>query len=299
LTIAPGQTYNALTGPYIVLHPVRRMEHLSLAHLTVLDATPLQLIDAAAAGGFDFIGLRIVPPTPADPIVPVVGDPQLIRNIHRHLHETGIRILDVETFWLSPQTRISDLVPAFETAAQLSARYLLVCGNDPDESRLIANLAALCEAARPLGLKAMLEFIPFCQTKTLAAALRVVAAAAQPNAGVLVDALHVMRSGGSPDGLRGVDPALLDYWQICDAPAAPPADNDLRTEARTRRLYPGEGTLPIGAMLDVLPSDIPIAVEAPCARYAPLPVVERGRLCGQATRAFLSHRRLSPTRRTT
>ena len=33
---------------------------LSLAHLTVLDADPLQLIDAAVAGGFDAIGLRIV-----------------------------------------------------------------------------------------------------------------------------------------------------------------------------------------------------------------------------------------------
>ncbi|MCA1646004.1 MAG: hypothetical protein LC797_11255 [Chloroflexi bacterium] len=40
------------------------MDQLSLAHLTVLDATPLQLIDGAAAGGFELIGLRIVPPTP-------------------------------------------------------------------------------------------------------------------------------------------------------------------------------------------------------------------------------------------
>jgi hypothetical protein len=34
---------------------------LSLAHLTVLDVGPLALIDAAAAGGFDAIGLRIEP----------------------------------------------------------------------------------------------------------------------------------------------------------------------------------------------------------------------------------------------
>jgi sugar phosphate isomerase/epimerase len=274
------------------------MEQLSLAHLTVLDATPLQLIDAAAAGRFDFVGLRLVPPSPADSFVPVVGDKDLVRDIQQRLDETGIRILDAETFWLSPQIRIRDLVPAFETAAQLAARYLLVCGNDPDESRLIANFAALCEAARPLGLKAMLEFIPFCQTRTLAAALRVVGAAGQPNAGVLVDALHVMRSGGAPDDLRGVDPVLLDYWQMCDAPATPPADGDLRTEARTRRSYPGEGELPIAAMLDVLPSDIPIAVEAPCARDAHLPVVERGRRCGQASRAFLANRQLALTGRT-
>ena len=70
----------------------------------------------------------------------------------------------------------------------------------------------------------MLEFIPLCQTKTLAAAVRVVSQSAQPNAGVLVDVLHPMRSGASPDDLRHVDPALLDYRQLCDAPAEPPVD---------------------------------------------------------------------------
>ena len=32
---------------------------------------------------------------------------------------------------------------------------------------------------------------------------------------------------------------------------------------------------------------IPIEVEAPCARYAGLPIVERGRICGAATRVLL------------
>jgi sugar phosphate isomerase/epimerase len=264
------------------------MPRLSLAHLTVLDATPLELIDAAAAGGFDYIGLRIVPPTPADRIVPVVGDHDLIRRIEQRLDETGMRILDVETFWLSPQTRVEDLEPALETAARLGARYLLVCGNDPDEGRVVSSFASLCEAARPLGLKAMLEFIPFCHTQTSAQALRVVHAAAQANAGILVDALHVMRSGGSPDDLRQLAPELLDYWQICDARTARPADDDLRREARTDRFYPGDGELPLDAMLEALPASAPIAVEAPCARYAHLPVIERGRLCGETTRAFLA-----------
>jgi sugar phosphate isomerase/epimerase len=271
-------------------------DRLSLAHLTMLDATPLELIDAAEAGGFDFIGLRIAPPTPADSIVPVVGQQDLIRHIERRLDETGIRILDVETFWLSPRTRVEELMPAFETGARLGARYLLVVGNDPDEGRVVSSFARLCEAAQPFGLKAMLEFIPFCQTRTLQAALRVLQQAAQQNAGVLVDALHVIRSGGSPRDLRELDPTLIEYWQICDAATERPSDGDLRTEARTRRFYPGEGELPLTAMLDALPGGLPIAVEAPCQRYAHLPPVERGRLCGLTTRAFLEgHQRATAT----
>jgi hypothetical protein len=31
---------------------------------------------------------------------------------------------------------------------------------------------------------------------------------------VIVYALHLVRSGSSADDLRGLDPALLDYWQL-------------------------------------------------------------------------------------
>ena len=73
-------------------NPVR----LSLAHLTVLDADPLTLIDTAAAGRFDAIGLRIVPPMPTDQIVPVIGNERLIGEIEQRLDATGVRILDIE-----------------------------------------------------------------------------------------------------------------------------------------------------------------------------------------------------------
>ena len=261
---------------------------LSLAHLTIIDATPLELIDAAAAGGFDAIGLRIVAPMPADRIVPVVGDAAMIRAIEQRLADTGVGILDVEAVWLVPNADIDAYKPAFETAQRLNARHFLVVGNDPDEARMIDNFARFCELARPHGLKAMLEFIPYCHTRTVEDAHRVVRSAAQPNAGVLVDALHLSRSGGTPDDLRALDPVWLSYCQICDARAEPPAADGLRSEARTDRFYPGLGGLPLTALLDALPPGLPIGVEAPCAGYAHLPVIERGRLAGLASRGFLN-----------
>jgi hypothetical protein len=63
---------------------------LSLAHLIVLDAHPLELIDAAAAGGFNSVGLRIVAPMPTDRMVPVIGDEAPTRQIERMLADTGI-----------------------------------------------------------------------------------------------------------------------------------------------------------------------------------------------------------------
>jgi sugar phosphate isomerase/epimerase len=198
-------------------------------------------------------------------------------------------MLDVEAVWLTPETSVPKLVPALETAARLGARYMLVVGNDPDLARVTATLAKLAEAAQPFAIKLMLEFIPYCATSTFQEAQRLIAAAAQPNVGVLVDALHLARSGGSPDDLK--DAAGLDYVQFCDAARIRPPRDQLRTEARTGRFYPGEGELDLHAFLDALPPDVPLGLEAPCARDAALSPIERAQRCGAATRAFLEGHR--------
>lgn len=264
---------------------------LSLAHLTVLDAHPLDLIDAAVAGGFDAIGLRIVPPMRTDTIVPVIGDETLIRRFEQGLSDTGIEVLDVEAIWLGPDSDVAALEPALALGRRLGASNVLVVGNDPDAVRVTDNFAALAELAGRYQLKLGLEFIPYCHTSTLQQAHSVVKVSRQPNAGVLVDALHLIRSGGSASDLRKIEPTTILYGQICDARAERPQTQEaLRHEARGGRLYPGQGHLPLREILDALPHGLPLGVEAPCAEYGHLPVAERARICGAATRRFLESR---------
>jgi sugar phosphate isomerase/epimerase len=234
------------------------------------------------------VGLRIVAPMPTDRIVQVTGDEAMLRAIEARLADTGIGILDVEAVWLYPDADVGRYRASFETAQRLGAKHFLVVGNDPVDARVTANFARFCELARPYGLKAMLEFIPYCHTRTVEDAHRLVSAAAQPNAGVLVDALHLSRSGGHPDDLKVLDPAWLSYCQICDARAERPAPDGLRPEARTDRFYPGLGALPLTALMDALPPGLPVGVEAPCLAYAGLSITERGRLAGLAARGFLN-----------
>ena len=262
---------------------------LSLAHLTVLDAHPLELIDAAVAGGFDAIGLRIVPPMRTDTIVPVIGDEDLLRAIERRLADTRIEVLDIEAIWLGPDSDVGALEPALAVGQRLGASNVLVVGNDPDTARVTHNFSALAELAGRYQLRLGLEFIPYCHTATLAQAHAVVKSSGQPNTGVLIDALHLIRSGGSADDLRKVEPASILYGQICDARAERPATREaLRHEARGGRLYPGQGHLPLGDILDALPRGLPLGVEAPCADHGHLPAAERARICGAATRQFLA-----------
>jgi len=212
------------------------MNPLSLAHLTILDATPPTLIAAAADAGFRSVGLRLVAPSRTDAFHSILDSEASLRETERCLRASGLSVLDVETLWLEPDTVIDDFRPALEAAARLGARFLLVVGNDPLRGRLIANVARLCQAAAPLRLQVMLEFIPYSEVKTLAQAVEVIGAAGESNAGVLVDALHLSRSGGSPSQLAAIAPVLLPYAQICDA---------LRIAPPVERLRGGQGRSPV------------------------------------------------------
>jgi sugar phosphate isomerase/epimerase len=266
------------------------MPLLSLAHLTVIDADPITLIDAGAAGGFDAVGLRIVPPLPTDSIIPVIGDLPLQRRIKARMRETGISILDVEAIWLTPHTDIAALEPALDLAVDLGAKYVLAVGHDPDSIRMAANLARLCEAANARGLRVMLEFIPYSHVRNLEEAHKLLAAAAPANAGLLVDALHLSRSGGTPADLARYDASLVSYMHLCDVPRVPPPPEGLRAEARGKRLYPGEGELWLTDFVAAFPPGTPIAVEAPSERHATMPPIGRARMAAAATRALLDRR---------
>src|SRR5215467_15729285 len=148
------------------------------------------------------------------------------------------------------------------------------------------NLSRLCAVANLRGVRVMLEFIPYSHIRSLAQAVALLAEVGPANAGVLVDALHLSRSGGSPADLAQYDPALFSYMHLCDAPVIPPGPKGVRPEAREGRLYPGEGGLWLAGFIRAFPRDTPIAVEAPSAR-AGLPPAERSSLAASGTRRLL------------
>jgi sugar phosphate isomerase/epimerase len=117
-----------------------------------------------------------------------------------------------------------------------------------------------------------------------------VAQSKRANASVLIDALHFSRSGGIPAHIAQVDPSLFRYAQICDASADMPGPTDtpaLVREARTGRLLPGEGVLPLAELVAALPAALPFAIEAPSRATADLPAVERARRAYRALSTLL------------
>jgi sugar phosphate isomerase/epimerase len=264
---------------------------LSLAHLTVLDTTPPELVSVAAAAGFRTIGIRLTAtPSVGVPPYDVLGDGPLLRETLRRLADTGVSVLDTEFLRFEPEQPIGVPEGFLEVSARLGARNVLVMSAEPEEARTLDRLCDLCDRAAEYDLHVCLEFAIYTGVRTLAHAARVVARSERSNASVLIDALHFSRSGGIPVHVASVDPSLFRYAQICDAGPDMPRPDDapaLIREARTGRLLPGEGVLPLADLVAALPADLALAVEAPSRATTGLPAVERARRAHRALSGLL------------
>ena len=262
---------------------------LTLGPLTALALAPPQLMDVAAAAGLDGIGIRMLPAAPGGMAYPLMNDAALLRETLAAKAATGMRILDLEMVRIGPVFDVSAFARFFETGARLGASHVLVAIDDTDTSRVTASFAQVCEALQPYGITADLEFMPWTDAPDLATALRIVTGAAQPNGGILVDALHFARSGGRLEAIDALPGSLLHYAQICDGPAEAPATTaGLIHAARCERLLPGEGGIDLVALFKHLPPGIPVCIETPSDTRAPkLGWTEWVRQAAEATRKVL------------
>jgi sugar phosphate isomerase/epimerase len=237
---------------------------LGIAHFTVIEVPPVALVSLAARIGYAAIGLRLHPAFPGAPTYEIPLGSAVMHEMRRRLDGEGVRVHDIEFVTIDAGFDPLRLAPMLESASELGARRLSVCGDDPDRSRLVASFAALCDLAAQFDLGVDLECMAWRQVASLPDAVQVVADAGQPNGGALVDAIHLSRTGGSPRDLDGVPAGMVRHVQLCDASAARPTTTEaIIQEARSGRLLPGQGALPLHELLAAVPDGAALSVEVP------------------------------------
>jgi sugar phosphate isomerase/epimerase len=266
------------------------MPMFSLCPLTVLPCSPLEQIDAAAAAGYDTIGLRLARSLPTD--VDILPDRQLREEIKKRLAETEIRVFDIEVARIVPTSDLDPLEPLLSFAGELGAQFLQVTGGPVaewkpgDDELLLPKVQELADRAGQYGLSLALEFIVFRSLRTLSQALDLRARSGRNDIKVTLDALHFARSGGTITELAAADPSAFACFHVCDAPAEPA--QDLAYESRFGRLMPGAGGLPLREMLALLPPGLPICIEVPELQRNYLTPAEKARNAAHATRKMLA-----------
>lgn len=253
------------------------MHPLSIAHLSALDATPAELIAIASKCGFDYVGLRLLPVTADEAPSTLVSDRTLRAATVARARDSGVGILDVELFKLTPTTHVLDLERALAAAQELGARHALTQIHDSDEARATENFIALCDLAASYQLTCEVEFLSWTHMLDLAAAKRLLLAAGKANGGVCLDTLHFWRSKCRLAEIDQLPKQLLRFIQVSDAKGALDVSHDeMIRVAREDRALPGEGQIDLKGIIARLPAGIPLAIEIPNAALArTMPHVER------------------------
>jgi sugar phosphate isomerase/epimerase len=256
---------------------------ISFASGIVPEIGPLETIYAAAAGGFQATGLWIVPEN---------WTAAMTRFCRAALLDTGLELLDVEVIWIEPDSDMALHKATIDIGAELGAKNVLCVSSDPDMGATAARLAQLCQHAEASNMRVALEFGIFTEVMNLQMAMAVLNEVAHPLSALLVDPIHVDRSGTSVSEIAAIPAWLLPYAQFCDAPAKRPDPNDsddIITDAIDLREQCGEGGLDLLAIYKALPADIPLSIElrSKALRDGFPDPRERAKAVGLATRRWL------------
>lgn len=228
---------------------------LSLAAGSLPEADPLDMVEASGRGGWRHTGLWVEPGRN--------WHADTSARIRAAMARHDVAVLDVEVIWIHPGEHDRDHDRVLAWGAEVGARAALVVSSEPDPEKTKARYARLCERGASEGIRVVLEFLPITEVKTLADARAIVEAVDHPAGGLLIDPLHLARTGGDPQALADIDPRWLPYAQFCDGRRvlSDPSAERILEDAIDGREVPGRGDLPLAALLATLPANLPLSME--------------------------------------
>ena len=243
------------------------MNPIVLAPTSLVRTTPSEYIDAASQAGYDGVGLRLFASPGIGHAVfhDIAKDPALGREVKTKLKDTDLKVYDILSFYMQPETDLASMEPALKYGAEIGADYALVIGDDPDWDRMVDNFGRFCQLAAQYGLEASIE-APVTQrhVNRLEKAVNLIKESGAENAVICLDPYHFNHVGDTADMIRAEDPRLFPYTQIDDGKLDPPPPKG--------RCAPGEGIVPLADILDALTPDLPLSLEwslQPGANFTP------------------------------
>lgn len=268
------------------------MDRLGIEFLSVFGLPPVEFVHLAADLGCRHIssGLTSYPYDPPNyPPFSPRDEPRLRREMTAAMRDRGVSIALGEGMTVRSGADIRDRSRDLEIMAELGIRRVNTVSVDPDLNRSIEQFGLLGEMAASFGMETTMEPGPGLTIPDLPAALDAVRQVGRPDFRLLIDVMHVIRSGSGPTDIAALDPAVVGYVQLSDAPLVPVVP-DYAQEAMFERMVPGTGELPLPEVLAALPGDLVIGLEVPLRSQAQAGVGPHERLgrCVAAARELLS-----------
>jgi sugar phosphate isomerase/epimerase len=238
---------------------------IALAAGVVQEFPPDQVVYAAAEAGFNAVGIWCDLDIWTD---------EHTDKVCQALTETGITALDIEVVWFQPGEPIDTHNRFVDIAKAIGAKNILCVSSEPDISETKRRFKHLCQLTEGSDIRVVLEFLAITEIDSLAKALEVVEDIAHPAGGILVDALHLQRTGSCAQDIvelaqaRSASPIhsqtrLFPYLQLCDAceNLEDQSYEGILEDAIFLRKLLGEGELPLKDILQAVDADTPLSLE--------------------------------------
>ena len=268
------------------------MTPLAIGFLSVFALPPVQFVDLAADLGCRYIStvMQGVPLLPLGyPPFSLRDDAALRKDLLAAMSHRGVTISLGDGFLVLPGAEMHTYSADLDALAELGVPWINAVSLDPDLSRTFDQFAALAELAAQRGIRTAVEPVPGLTVGDLPTALAALTHVGRPDFRLLIDTMHLVRSGSSAADLAAVDADYIGYAQLNDTTLQPRLDNYME-EAMYERMVPGEGELPLRDILAALPADVVLELEIPQRSLALAGVspIDRLRPCVDAARRLLS-----------
>jgi sugar phosphate isomerase/epimerase len=237
------------------------MSRLGIDMLTVFGMLPADHVRLAAKLGCAHISTGLtnvpmrrlgVPDWDMFPDWSLVTDAPLQQEMKTAMRDNGIRIGLGEGFGVRSGSDITDRADDLDLMAELGAEHINAVSLEPDLADMVGERDMIFT----------IEFAPPNAISTLQSALAAIDHIGAGKSRLLLDTMHYFRSGATVADLAALDPDLIGYVQLCDAPLVSDGGSYME-EAMFGRMVPGEGDLPLRAFVAALPQDMPIGLEVP------------------------------------
>ncbi len=247
------------------------MNRLGLEYLTLLGMPPIEHVRLAADLGCGSISASLVgmplhqfgyPGFKPYPEWSLVNDAELRREMKAALRDSGVHIGLAEGFRVRPDSDLRDRAAELDIVADLGALRVNAVSMESDMARTYDQLAILADMVNARGMKFIIEFAPRNAIDSLPAALAAADHVGRDRCQIMFDSMHFFRSGAKVSDIASIDPALIGYAQLADAPLVSKGGSYMQ-EAVFARMIPGEGELPLREWIAALPADLEIGVEVP------------------------------------
>jgi sugar phosphate isomerase/epimerase len=267
------------------------MDRLGIGFLGGFGLPPVEFVDLTADLGCGQMSavVRGLPLVPLGYPPFSLKDAGLRRDVRAAMDDRGVTISLGDGFLVVPGGEMSSFTADLDALAELGAPRINVVSLDPDLGRTFDQFAILTELAAQRGIETVAEPVPDLTVGDLPTALAAREHVGRPEFRILIDTMHLIRSGSGAADVAALDPDHIGYAQLSDTTLRPRGDNYLE-EAMFERMVPGDGELPLREILSVLPPDIVIEIEVPQRSLALAGVspIDRLRPCVEAARRLLS-----------